>query len=192
MDIGLDVHTTSLLRRPSHLTSSPCTSRSSASAASSPQCSVFSYDHRSSQRSITASSISSLGDSGQGEEDVAYYSDSDSQGATTDLSAPAGQGEHLNHGNLPRPASHDTYGENNPSPRTLLQTEDIAQWTQPLGRSRPVAINSPLPLNCRQNPRRTQRPLNGTDLPRPRPPPQLVRQCERKDSFVDSLVGEQG
>lgn len=41
----------------------------------------------------------------------------------------------------------------------------------------------------RQHPRRTQR-LSSYESQCPRPPPSLVRQSERKDSFVDSLVGK--
>ena len=51
-------------------------------------------------------------------------------------------------------------------------------------------------LECRQHPRRTQR-LNSSESQHakttktcPRPPPSLVRQSERKDNFVDSLVGK--
>ncbi|MCJ1405296.1 hypothetical protein MMC11_008523 [Xylographa trunciseda] len=48
-----------------------------------------------------------------------------------------------------------------------------------------------VPLELRQNPRRTQAPtqddvLNGCSTARP--PPALVRQCDRKDNFVESLV----
>ena len=50
--------------------------------------------------------------------------------------------------------------------------------------------------DSRRNPRRTHRlpqlnPKNGTTAP-VRPPPALIRQCERKDNFVDSLVGKLG
>ena len=53
-----------------------------------------------------------------------------------------------------------------------------------------------IPSESRQNPRRTQR-LNSYEsqdgkvtVGCPRPPPSLVRQSERKDNFVDSLVGK--
>lgn len=48
----------------------------------------------------------------------------------------------------------------------------------------------------RKHPRRTHRDAQGNDRNGaaasacPRPPPALVRQCERKDNFVDSLVGK--
>ncbi len=46
---------------------------------------------------------------------------------------------------------------------------------------------------CRQHPRRTQpqaHPNGPSTTTVPRPPPSLVRQSERKDNFVESLVGE--
>ena len=51
----------------------------------------------------------------------------------------------------------------------------------------------PVASECRQHPRRTQPPVqqNGSAANSgPRPPPPLVRQSERKDNFVDSLVGK--
>ena len=58
---------------------------------------------------------------------------------------------------------------------------------------KPVQTVAP---ESRQHPRRTQR-LNTAGIPDgktgsigPRPPPSLVRQSERKDNFVDSLVGK--
>ena len=51
-------------------------------------------------------------------------------------------------------------------------------------------------LKSRQHPRRTQRlnsyeSQNGKSVPScPRPPPPLVRQSDRKENFVDSLVGK--
>lgn len=54
----------------------------------------------------------------------------------------------------------------------------------------------PVSLESRQHPRRTQRLIeasikNGNSvISHVRPPPALVRQCERKGNFVDSLVGK--
>lgn len=196
MDIGPDDDIQSHSRPLSVFTSSPPTSTNTTSTSSSPQTSVFSYNRRSSRRSTTSSSISSVGDQGQSEEDVAYYSDGDPQGALTS-GASASQGEQLDrHGGFPCPISHgDGYGEVITSPRTLLQAQNVAHWSRLSGANRPSSIKSPLPLSCRQNPRRTQRSSrtgssSGNEQPNPRPPPQLVRQCERKDSFVESLVGE--
>ena len=48
-------------------------------------------------------------------------------------------------------------------------------------------------LQHRQHPRRTQRLCSydsSTGVQAPLPPPTLVRQCERKAEFVDSLVGK--
>ena len=195
MDIGPDVDTKSHLRRPSVFSSSPPTSTNTTSTPSSPQTSVFSYNRRSSQRSIT-SSISSAGDLGQSEEDVAYYSDGDSQEFLASTGTLLGQGEHVEQtGGFPCPISHgDGYGEVTTSPRTLLQAQNVAHWSRLSGANRPPSIKSPLPLSCRQNPRRTQRSSctgsSNAEQPSSRPPPQLVLQCERKESFVDSLVGE--
>jgi PHO85 cyclin-5 len=53
-----------------------------------------------------------------------------------------------------------------------------------------------VPVEHRQHPRRTQRVINGNNkdgglsIPCTRAPPTLVRQSERKDVFVDSLVGK--
>ena len=197
MDIELDLTSTPLSRRPSTTTSSPPTSTQSTSATSSPESSVFSYNCQSSQRSITSVSVTSAGDHGQSDDDVAYYSDSESQEIVSHNNTSAGRDSHLGHpDSLPCPVDHDSrYGGAITSPRTLLQTESVALRSRLSGLAQSTSMNSPLPLECRQNPRRTQRASrigssNGTERSESRPPPQLVRQCERKDSFVDSLVGE--
>ena len=63
-------------------------------------------------------------------------------------------------------------------------------------RSRPQSCAEAVAPESRQHPRRTQR-LNSYEsqdgkIPSlcPRPPPSLVRQSERKENFVDSLVGK--
>lgn len=51
----------------------------------------------------------------------------------------------------------------------------------------------PVPPELRRHPRRTACPTatsNGTSTSCPRLPPPLVRQCDRKVNFVDSLVGK--
>ena len=51
----------------------------------------------------------------------------------------------------------------------------------------------PVPPELRKHPRRTACPTatsNGTSTSCPRLPPPLVRQCDRKVNFVDSLVGK--
>ena len=46
-------------------------------------------------------------------------------------------------------------------------------------------------VHSRQHPRRTQpQPIGCVTSTGPRPPPSLVRQSERKDNFVEGLVGE--
>ena len=197
MDIELDLDSTPLSRRPSTTTSSPPISTQCTSAASSPESSVFSYNCQSSQRSTTSLSVTSAGDHGQSDDDVAYYSDGESQAIVSHDSTSAGRDSHLGHqDSFPCPVDHENrYGAAITSPRTLLQTESAPFRSRPSAVGQPTAKNSPLPLDRRQNPRRTQRASrtgssNGIEQSESRPPPQLVRQCERKDSFVDSLVGE--
>jgi hypothetical protein len=51
----------------------------------------------------------------------------------------------------------------------------------------------PVPPELRKHPRRTSNHVsqsNGVSSACPRPPPSLVRQCERKVNFVDNLVGK--
>ena len=63
-------------------------------------------------------------------------------------------------------------------------------------RSRPRSCAEAVAPESRQHPRRTQRPNSHESqdgkFPSlcPRPPPSLVRQSERKENFVDSLVGK--
>ena len=197
MDIELDLDSTPLSRRPSTTSSSPPTSTQSTSATSSPESSVFSYNCQSSQRSITSSSVTSVGDHGQSDDDVAYYSDSESHETVSHNNTSAGRDSHLDHqDSFPCPVDHENRcGRAITSPRTLLQAESAAFRSRLSALAQPTARNSPVPLERRQNPRRTQRASrtgssNGTEQSESRPPPQLVRQCERKDSFVDSLVGE--
>lgn len=67
------------------------------------------------------------------------------------------------------------------------------QHTQNTGHCKAKPVEVPLPVECRQNPRRTCNTVaNGTTsgVAYAQRPPMLVRQCERKDSFVDGLVGK--
>lgn len=53
---------------------------------------------------------------------------------------------------------------------------------------------NPVASECRQHPRRTQPQAQLSGCPTatgPRPPPSLVRQSERRDNFVEGLVGKQ-
>ena len=197
MAIELDLDSTPLSRRPSTTSSSPPTSTQCTSAASSPESSVFSYNCQSSQRSNTSLSVTSAGDHGQSDDDIAYYSDSESHENLSHNRTSTGLDSHLGHqDSFSCRVSHEhRYEGAITSPRTLLQTESVDCRSRPSVLARATARNSPLPLDCRQNPRRTQRASrigssNGAKQSESRPPPQLVRQCERKDSFVDSLVGE--
>lgn len=70
------------------------------------------------------------------------------------------------------------------------QDAEIVTATNDLYSTQPAQPSTegvaPIP---RQHPRRTQR-LSSYESQCPKPPPSLVRQSERKDSFVDSLVGK--
>ena len=110
---------------------------------------------------------------------MAYLSDADSQSVATrfgdDLTGP-----------VTVPNSHDNTLKKSltwdvpipPMNRQTIRLRDLAQEDDTF---------RPVPLSSRQNPRRTQRQSSGSQS---RPPPQLVRQSERKDVFVDSLVGK--
>ena len=74
--------------------------------------------------------------------------------------------------------------------------ESITTSYLPGSRPRAQLPAEAVPLKSRQHQRRTQRlnsyeSLDGKSvLSCPRPPPSLVRQSERKENFVDSLVGK--
>ena len=142
----------------------------------SPISSVFSCDATSSQRLITPASSSS---SGEWENARILYSLSNPQN-TTAADAVGLSRAHVSLG-LGTKASRDF--------------EPIA-WRGGSTSSDQVRPHQGIPLSSRQNPRRSRPQLradtsDGTSgVPQPRPPPALVRQEVRKDSFVDSLVGE--
>lgn len=70
------------------------------------------------------------------------------------------------------------------------QDAQVVAATEDLYSSRPAQQNTEgVAPAARQHPRRTQR-LSSYESQCPRPPPSLVRQSDRKDSFVDSLVGK--
>ena len=52
----------------------------------------------------------------------------------------------------------------------------------------PQVADAAVPLELRQNPRRTNKNTSSAAIAKP--PPALMRQCERKVSFVDNLVGK--
>lgn len=92
-------------------------------------------------------------------------------------------------------AHHYTQGSTQASFSKSVRSDSVANHATRHARSearQPEAV----PVDQRQHPRRTQRLINGDnkhgDLSAPctRAPPTLVRQSERKDVFVDSLVGK--
>ncbi|MCJ1468555.1 hypothetical protein MMC07_007184 [Pseudocyphellaria aurata] len=129
-----------------------------ASSASSSSSSIFSLE---SQSSIASSSTSSLNAVWENENEDGFFSnDQSSQESAT--SAP----------------------EHSPRIKSLV--------AKPIERRAPLPCQ-PVALEARKHPRRTHRlppitVVNGVLGTCPRPPPALVRQCERKDNFVDSLV----
>ena len=137
-------------------------SPSSASTTSSTSSSVFSVDAPSSQSSVSCSSVD-------------------------DWASSAYQNEHENPNvnglqPLQRQDSASSDEDNN-----TPYSANLASRPQLPGTSAP---------SSRQHPRRTQR-LNSYDsqhgkqiIQYPPPPPSLVRQSERKDNFVESLVGK--
>ena len=139
-------------------------SPSLASTASSSSSSVFSLDATSSQSSVSSSAgwLSSTWNSEHENETQSFTS------------------RHVSHQNTSSSSDEDcaiTSYLSSSQLRAQLPTEAVAP-------------------KHRQHPRRTQR-LNSyesqdgkTVLTCPRPPPSLVRQTERKENFVDSLVGK--
>ncbi len=137
-------------------------SPSNASTTSSTSSSAFSVDAPSSQSSVSSSSIDDWSSS-------AYQTES--EGSNVDGLQP-----------LQRQNSNSSEEDATPPCSTKL-----ASCPQPTGAVDPGA---------RRHPRRTQR-LNSCESydgkqpsHYPLPPPPLVRQSERKDNFVESLVGK--
>lgn len=132
-----------------------------ASSASSSSSSIFSLDAPSSQSSIASSSTSSLNAVWEKENEDEYFSSYQSSQESATIASECSQGLKSS------VAKHIQR-------RSQLPCEAVAP-------------------EARKHPRRTHRlpPINvnnGVSGPCPRPPPALVRQCERKDNFVDSLV----
>ena len=78
------------------------------------------------------------------------------------------------------------------TPHAEVSIAETITCQKPHGQS----VCEAVPSSSRQNPRRTQR-LNVSDHQNgqqtsqcPRAPPTLIRQCDRKDNFVDNLVGK--
>ena len=136
------------------------------SSPTSSSSSVFSIDAPSSQSSVPSSSTDSLNAIWELESDASYFS------------------RRPHHQVIPTSADEavriPTY-----------VTKCAAPRLQP-----PRQFNEAVAPESRQHPRRTQHLTEvasqngGSATCCPRPPPSLVRQCERKDNFVDSLVGK--
>ena len=131
-----------------------------ASSASSSSSSIFSTDGLSSQSSAPSSSKSSLSSNWDSDQGISAYVHNEYQLPVTDHSCDQAPSTSLS---------------------SSLQDQSCEQVVAP---------------ELRQHPRRTQLPVqldiqNGTSATLgPRPPPTLVRQCERKGNFVESLVGK--
>ena len=142
----------------------------------SPISSVFSCDATSSQHSITPASSSS---SGEWENARILYSLSNPQNTT------AADVAGLSRANISVGAVTKVSRDSGPT----AQRDGSASRDE-------VRSHQEVPLSSRQNPRRSRPQLRAdtshgnSGVPQPRPPPALVRQEVRKDSFVDSLVGE--
>ena len=137
-------------------------SPSSASTASSSSSSVFSIDAPSSQSSVSSIPGGWSSSGWINEQEIQQFS-----------------------------GSHSLQGSATSSNEEVVITK-YAQCQS----SRVQPPTEVVALECRQHPRRTQR-LNSCDSQDgkntnmcPRAPPPLVRQSERKDNFVDSLVGK--
>ena len=115
-------------------------------------------------------------------------------GLSSQSSAPSSSKSLLNAGWEPDHGNADLITDYLPSSTAdSCGSPNIASKTTETGnRTLEVAVAPEL----RQHPRRTQRPaqletqVSGLANTAPRPPPSLVRQCERKDNFVESLVGK--
>jgi len=143
-----------------HLYDPPTSSPTSSSS------SVFSIDAPSSQSSVPSSSTDSLNAIWEDESDASYFS------------------RRPNHQVIPTSADEAVINPKYPTKRA-------GPCLQP-----PRQLDEAVALESRQHPRRTQyltkiaSQNGGSAASCPRPPPSLVRQCERKDNFVDSLVGK--
>ena len=89
---------------------------------------------------------------------------------------------------------NESSNDSNPSGRGLVNSSDsISHCSRGVRGAALKVADAAVPLELRQNPRRTGHAAttNGTSSSAcARPPPSLVRQCERKVHFVDNLVGK--
>ena len=148
---------------PHHAHQHPRYSPSNSSTASSTASSAFSIDAPSSQSSVAPSSVGWSGSAWQAENEVSLTS------------------------SQVFPLRRDSQSSN----------EDSSTPNQVFQKACTQLPSVVIPLDGRQNPRRTQRLNHPPEISNgqqtsqcPRAPPSLVRQSERKDNFVDSLVGK--
>lgn len=134
-----------------------------ASSASSSSSSIFSLDVPSSQSSAASSSTSSLNAVWENENEDEYFSNYQSSQECASTASERSPGIKSSAVKL---VQH----------RAQLPCKAVA----PEARKHPRRTHQLAPINVN----------NGGSGPCPRPPPALVRQCERKDNFVDSLVGK--
>jgi len=151
-----------------------------SSPASSPSCSVFSYDAASSQSSVTSASSNSADGVWDSDDGFSAFANPPQPPTTGVQYQLAGVESHAGAADHP-----------------LTRDFENVLWGD-LTESIPVLeAQQVLPISARRNPRRTQpqpgvRSQDGSlDTSKSRPPPSLVRQDVRKDNFVDGLVGEQ-
>ncbi len=137
-----------------------------SSPASSSTSSVFSIDAPSSYSSAPSSSTDSLNAICENDSGASYFSSHYHHQQVIPISAEAAR-------------------------TTLCPPKRPAPRVQPARQ-----LSEAVVPESRQHPRRTQRLTevdphkSGSTASCPRPPPSLIRQCERKDNFVDSLVGK--
>lgn len=122
---------------------------------------------------------------------------SSSTSSVFSLDAPSSQSSVSSTSSSWESEQDNTYFLNHSVSRQPVQYAPSEEVTVPSYQAKPrptqnVQVNA-VASECRQHPRRTQpqAQVNGcqttTGL---RPPPSLVRQSERKDNFVESLVGK--
>ena len=115
-------------------------------------------------------------------------------GLSSQSSAPSSSKSLLNAGWEPDHGSTDSIND-------YLPSSSAGPCDSPNITSKPIescntTLEAAVAPELRQHPRRTQRPAQletqvaGLTNAAPRPPPSLVRQCERKDNFVENLVGK--
>lgn len=167
-----------------HYSYSPSGESTASSSSSSSASSVLSIDAPSSQSSVSPGSVDSSREEWTNENEDQYYNAGYSRRGSSDSSdGEAVITTGLSDGGVVISYAHE---------------EDlvIASDTSFCHATQVHPIIEAVAPEVRKHPRRTQRLNSGesqdgkTTTACPRPPPSLVRQSERKDNFVDSLVGK--